>query len=76
MAIPAVTTQAEYSELVEYARSRFIDIVPEIDMPGATRRWPPYARLNCDGQAPDLAASRSGSARSASTELTQVFWTT
>jgi hexosaminidase len=48
-------TQAEYAELVAYARSRFIDIVPEIDLPGHTNAaLASYPELNCDGQAPDL----------------------
>ncbi|HSN75160.1 MAG TPA: family 20 glycosylhydrolase [Anaerolineae bacterium] len=48
-------TQAEYTELVEYARSRYIDIVPEIDLPGHTNAaLASYPELNCDGQAPPL----------------------
>ena len=48
-------TQAEYSELVEYARSRYIDIVPEIDMPGHTNAaLASYPDLNCDDQSPAL----------------------
>jgi hexosaminidase len=48
-------TQADYTELVQYARDRFITIVPEIDMPGHTNAalasvpW-----LNCDSIAPPL----------------------
>ncbi|CAN5655940.1 family 20 glycosylhydrolase [soil metagenome] len=48
-------TQAEYSDLVEYARERFITIVPEIDMPGHTNAaLASYAELNCDGRARPL----------------------
>ncbi len=48
-------TQAEYSDLVEYARLRFITIVPEIDMPGHTNAaLASYPELNCDGRAPAL----------------------
>ncbi|MGK2934366.1 MAG: family 20 glycosylhydrolase [Gemmatimonadaceae bacterium] len=48
-------TQAEYSDLVEYARSRFITIVPEIDMPGhINAALASYPELNCDGRAPAL----------------------
>jgi len=48
-------TQAQYSELVAYARDRFITIVPEIDMPGHTNAaLASYAELNCDGKARDL----------------------
>jgi beta-glucosidase len=46
-------TQAEYADLVQYARSRYVDVVPEIDMPGHTNAaLASYAELNCDGQAP------------------------
>jgi hexosaminidase len=48
-------TQAEYREMVEYARSRYIDIIPEIDLPGHTNAaLAAYPELNCDGVAPDL----------------------
>jgi hexosaminidase len=48
-------TQAQYSELVAYARDRFITIVPEIDMPGHTNAaLASYAELNCDGKQRDL----------------------
>jgi hexosaminidase len=46
-------TQEQYQHLVAYARERFIDIVPEIDMPGHTNAaLSSYAELNCDGTAP------------------------
>jgi hexosaminidase len=45
-------TQAQYTELVEYAASRYITIVPEIDMPGHTNAaLASYADLNCNGAA-------------------------
>ena len=45
-------TQAQYSEIVAYARERFIEIIPEIDMPGHTNAaLASYAELNCDGKA-------------------------
>jgi hexosaminidase len=45
-------TQAQYADLVSYARDRFITIVPEIDMPGHTNAaLAAYAELNCDGVA-------------------------
>lgn len=48
-------TQADYAELVAYAQSRHITIVPEIDTPGHTNAaLASYAELNCDGQAPSL----------------------
>lgn len=44
-------TKEEYTELVEYARDRFITVVPEIDMPGHTgAALESYAELNCDGE--------------------------
>jgi len=46
-------TQEQYKEIVSYARERFIDIVPEIDMPGHTNAaLSSYPELNCDGVAP------------------------
>jgi hexosaminidase len=48
-------TQAQYSEIVSYARDRFITVVPEIDMPGHTNAaLASYAELNCDGKARPL----------------------
>lgn len=48
-------TQAQFADLVQYARDRFITIVPEIDMPGHTNAaLASYAELNCDGVAPPL----------------------
>jgi hexosaminidase len=48
-------TRADYADIVEYARRRFITIVPEIDMPGHTNAaLASYAELNCDGVAPPL----------------------
>ena len=48
-------TQAQYADIVAYARDRFIDVVPEIDMPGHTNAaLASYAELNCDGQARPL----------------------
>ncbi len=46
-------TQAEYAELIEYARARFITIVPEVDMPGHTHAaLASYPELNASGTAP------------------------
>ena len=48
-------TQAEYRDIVAYAASRFITIVPEIDMPGHTNAaLASYPELNCNGIAPPL----------------------
>ena len=46
-------TQAELRDLVQYARERFIEIVPEIDVPGHTNAaLASYPELNCDSIAP------------------------
>nr|WP_307854031.1 beta-N-acetylhexosaminidase [Streptomyces sp. RG38] len=48
-------TKAQYREIVRYAASRHLEVVPEIDMPGHTNAaLSSYAELNCDGQAPPL----------------------
>lgn len=46
-------TRADYAAIVQYARDRFITIVPEIDMPGhINAALASYPELNCDGVAP------------------------
>jgi hexosaminidase len=48
-------TQAEYADIVAYAQSRYITVVPEIDLPGHTNAaLASYAELNCDGVARPL----------------------
>jgi hexosaminidase len=48
-------TQQDFTNLVQYARDRFITIVPEIDMPGHTNAaLASYPVLNCTGEAPPL----------------------
>ncbi|MGW3356464.1 beta-N-acetylhexosaminidase [Streptomyces bungoensis] len=48
-------TKADYRRIVRYAASRYLEVVPEIDMPGHTNAaLASYARLNCDGTAPPL----------------------
>lgn len=48
-------TQEEYAEIVAYAQSQYIVIVPEIDLPGHTNAaLASYPELNCDGRAPEL----------------------
>lgn len=45
-------TKADYDEIVKYAGSRYITIVPEIDVPGHTNAaLAAYPELNCDGVA-------------------------
>jgi len=44
-------TQRQYSDLVAYAAARFVDIVPEIDMPGHVHAaLSSYPKLACDGK--------------------------
>ena len=48
-------SQEDYSYIVQYARSRYISILPELDMPGhINAALASYPELNCNGQAPDL----------------------
>ncbi|MFF3819860.1 beta-N-acetylhexosaminidase [Streptomyces bluensis] len=48
-------TKADYKEIIRYASSRYLEVVPEIDMPGHTNAaLASYAELNCDGVAPPL----------------------
>jgi len=46
-------TQRQYARLVAYARRRFVEVVPEIDMPGhVNAALASYGRLTADGVAP------------------------
>ncbi|MGW2559030.1 beta-N-acetylhexosaminidase [Streptomyces sp. NPDC001514] len=48
-------TKAQYQEILAYAASRYLEVIPEIDMPGHTNAaLASYAELNCDGVAPPL----------------------
>ncbi|MDP3003146.1 MAG: beta-N-acetylhexosaminidase [Bacteroidales bacterium] len=48
-------TQEQYTEIVNYAKERYIMVVPEIDMPGHTNAaLASYAELNCNGKATEL----------------------
>jgi hexosaminidase len=48
-------TKSQYTDLVRYAAARYIDIVPEIDMPSHTNAaLASYSELNCNGVAPPL----------------------
>ncbi|MGW6687726.1 beta-N-acetylhexosaminidase [Streptomyces sp. NPDC054961] len=47
-------TKDQYRDLVAYAAERFVEVVPEIDMPGhVNAALASYAELNCDGKAPE-----------------------
>lgn len=44
-------TQAQYVDIVKYAASRHITVVPEVDMPGhVNAAQASYGELNCDGK--------------------------
>jgi hexosaminidase len=44
-------TQRQYASLVAYARSRYVEVVPEIDMPGHVHAaLSSYPKLACDGK--------------------------
>lgn len=48
-------TKAQYTDIVTYAASRHITVIPEIDMPGhVNAALASYAELNCNGVAPAL----------------------
>jgi hexosaminidase len=48
-------TQADYAEIVRYARERYISVVPEIDMPGHTNAaLVAHPELSCSRIAPAL----------------------
>ena len=51
-------TQAQLREIVEFARIRGIEILPEIDLPGHTTAiLAAFPELGCTGKQPDLASS-------------------
>jgi hexosaminidase len=48
-------TQEQYKDLVAYGQSRFINIIPEIDMPSHVEAaLASYPELSCDGRKPAL----------------------
>ena len=53
-------TQEQYTEIVKYARDRFITVIPEIDMPGHTNAaLASYAELNADNKVRELYTGTS-----------------
>ncbi|GAA2957306.1 beta-N-acetylhexosaminidase [Streptomyces enissocaesilis] len=53
-------TKADYKEILRYAASRHLEVVPEIDLPGHTNAaLASYPELNCDGVAPPLYTGTS-----------------
>ena len=58
-------SQADYSSIVHYAKSRYITIVPEIEMPGhINAALVAYPELTCDGVAPEPYTGMSSPGRS------------
>jgi hexosaminidase len=48
-------SQEQFTEIVNFAKSKYIEVVPEIDMPGHTNAaLASYSQLNCDGKARKL----------------------
>jgi hexosaminidase len=69
-------TKDDYREIVAYAASRFLTVVPEVDLPGHTNAaLASYPELNGDGRAPEryTGIEVGFSALSASNELTYRF---
>jgi hexosaminidase len=53
-------SQDDYAYIVNYAQSRYITVIPEIDMPGHfDAALASYPELTCDGIAPDLYTGTS-----------------
>ena len=54
-------TQEQYADIVSYARSRYITVVPEIDMPGhSSAALVSYPDLRCDRAAPQPITGTDG----------------
>jgi hexosaminidase len=69
-------TQDDYRKLVAYAQSRYITIVPEIDVPGhVTAALASYPALSCDGKPQQVFTGISGgfSSLCASKQTTYTF---
>jgi hexosaminidase len=67
-------TQQEYADIVAYARSRYITVVPEIDMPGhINSALVAYPDLKCDRVAPTPYTRVGGSPNSLCVTRDSVF---
>jgi hexosaminidase len=54
-------TQAQYRQLVAYAQSRFVTVIPEIDVPGhVTAALASYPQLSCTGKPTSVFTGISG----------------
>ena len=54
-------SQDDYSYIVNYAKSRYITVIPEIDMPGhINAALAAYSELTCDGVAPEPYTGSEG----------------
>jgi hexosaminidase len=73
---PGFLTTGDYADLVAYAESRFVTIVPEIDLPGhVNAAQVAYPELTCDGEpvAPRTDAEVGYSSLCAGKEETYAF---
>jgi hexosaminidase len=67
-------TQAEYADIVAYARSRYITVVPEIDMPGhSNAALVSYPELRCNRTAPEPFTSVGGPPNTLCTSRDSVY---
>jgi hexosaminidase len=69
-------SQDDYAYIVDYAKSRYITIIPEIDMPGHfNAALASYPELTCDGVAPELyTGTRVGfSSTCVNKDITYIF---
>ena len=67
-------TQAEYADIVAYARARYITVVPEIDMPGhSNAALVSYPDLRCERLAPPPFTSIGGPPNNLCTDRDSVY---
>jgi len=69
-------SQDDYTRIVNYARSRYITIIPEIDMPGhINAALEAYPELTCDGLAPQpyLGTASAGTSLCVDKDSTYTF---
>jgi hexosaminidase len=58
-------SQDDYAYIVDYARRRYITVIPEIEMPGhVTAALASYPELNCNGIAPEPYTGSEGTRNS------------